>query len=134
MLVPCLTAPLGLVAIGLALHPDPRGYGTHEQLGFKPCLPMELWHVPCPGCGVTTAVTLAVRGAPLASLRTQPFGLVTIAIALAAAVWALVHHARGRDLYLEFQRLPWKKLGTRVVGVLLLCWAYKLALVRGWLG
>ena len=42
---------LGLLAVAVFLEPDPRGYGTHEKLGFAPCLPMELWEIPCPGCG-----------------------------------------------------------------------------------
>ena len=52
----------GAFLLGRFLEPDPRGFGTHEQLGFRACLPVELWNVPCPGCGVTTAVTLAVHG------------------------------------------------------------------------
>ena len=129
-----LIAPLALLALGLFLEPDPRGWGTHEQLGFRPCWPMTHWNVPCPGCGVTTAVALAAHGRPLASLRTQPFGLVLFALSIASAGWAIAGHARGRDLYAALPGLPWSSL-WRVLGTLaLLAWIYKLALVRGWLG
>lgn len=127
-----LAAPLGLAALALVLHPDPRGFGTHEQLGFQPCLPIRLWNVPCPGCGVTTAVTLALHGHPLRSLATQPFGLVTIALVLAFALFALRAHRRGRDAYAELGRLPWKTLVAVLAALLALCWGYKLALMRGW--
>jgi len=126
-------APLGLLLVGLALHPDPRGYGTHEQLGFQPCLPLRLWNVPCPGCGVTTAVTLAVRGQPLASLRAQPLGLVVVAVVLAFALWATARQRAGADLWHEFRALPWRRAGLGVGALALVAWAYKIAVVRGWL-
>lgn len=133
MLVSALAAPLGLVLLALTLHPDPRGFGTHEQLGFQPCLPIRLWNLPCPGCGVTTAVTLALQGHPLRSLVIQPFGLVTIAVVLAFAVFAVRTHRRGGDLFRELAQLPWWRLGPVLVVLLLASWGYKLARIRGWL-
>lgn len=134
VLLVALSAPLFLLGLGLFLEPDARGWGTHEQLGFRPCWPMRQWNLPCPGCGVTTAVTLAAHGRPLASLRTQPFGLVLFAATLAAAAWALAGHARGRDLYAELPGLPWKRLVVLFGALALLAWLYKLALARGGLG
>lgn len=128
-----LAAPLGLAALALVLRPDPRGFGTHEQLGFQPCLPIRLWNLPCPGCGVTTAVTLALHGHPLRSLAAQPFGLVTIAVVLAFALFAVRTHRRGRDLFQELAHLPWLRLGAPLVVLLVLSWGYKLLLVRGWI-
>jgi hypothetical protein len=134
VLLVALAAPLLLLGLGLFLEPDARGWGTHEQLGFRPCWPMRQWNLPCPGCGVTTAVTLAAHGRPLASLRTQPFGLVLLAAALAAAVWALVGHGRGRDLWAELPGLRWKAFGMGLALLALLAWLYKLARVQGALG
>ena len=134
VLAACLGAPLALLALGLYLTPDPRGWGTHEQLGFRPCMPMRLWSFPCPGCGVTTSVALAAHGQPLAALRVQPFGLVALAVAAAAGVWAVVGHARGRDLHAELARVAWKRWGRILATLALLAWMYKLAAVRGWLG
>lgn len=134
LLALALALPVGLVALGLFLDPDPRGWGTHEQLGFQPCFPMSHWNVPCPGCGVTTAVSLAVHGRPLASLRTQPFGVVVLATAALVAVGALALHRRGRDLSEALPRLPWRRLVLVLGGLMLVAWLYKLAAVRGWLG
>jgi len=132
VLVTAIVPLLALIVLGRVLAPDPRGWGTHEQLGFRPCYPMSHWNVPCPGCGVTTAVVLAVHGMPLASLHTQPFGLVVLASVLASAVWAVGGHVRGRELQQELGRLPWRGIG-RTLGLLLLAaWLYKLARVRGW--
>jgi len=126
----CCAAPIALVALGVWLAPDPRGFGTHEQLGFQPCYPMEHWNLPCPGCGVTTAVSLAVRGRLLASLATQPFALVLLGTSAVGAVWALGEHVRGRDLALSLLALPWRRLLGILLSLALLAWAYKIAAVR----
>jgi hypothetical protein len=123
-----------LMGLGRVLHPDPRGWGTHEQLGFRPCLPMRLWNLPCPGCGVTTSIALFAHAHPLAALRTQPFGLVALASAFAAALWALVGHARGRDLHVELPRVAWRRWVSLLATLALLAWILKLAVVRGWPG
>ncbi len=134
MLLAALLLPVVLLALGRGLQPDPRGYGTHEQLGFRPCLPMRLWNLPCPGCGVTTSIALVAHGQPLAALRSQPFGLVALATTLGAALWALLGHARGRDLHAELPRLRWRRWSSLLVTLAMLAWVYKLALVRGWIG
>jgi hypothetical protein len=123
----------GTFSAGAVLEPDPRGWGTHQQLGFRPCLPMVLWNVPCPGCGVTTAVALAVHGEARASLRAQPFGLVTLGVLAAFAVWSSAQHVRGRDVWLESKRIAWKRWGSLLGTAALVAWVYKIALVRGWL-
>lgn len=132
VLAACLVAPIALFVLGRLLEPDPRGWGTHEQLGFQPCWPMSHWNVPCPGCGVTTAVTLTAHGRLLEALRTQPFGPILLAGSLAAASCALVVHARRRDLRDAVTRLPWRLIGGTLATTALLAWIYKLALLRGW--
>ena len=122
---------VGLAVAGLWVEPDPRGFGTHERLGMPPCLPMELWNVPCPGCGVTTALVLAAHGSLLGSLRAQPFGLIVAMALLAFSVWAPLAHLRGRDLWhdLVVVRLP--RLGPVLAALLVLSWLYKVVAVRG---
>ncbi|HEX6881758.1 MAG TPA: DUF2752 domain-containing protein [Planctomycetota bacterium] len=132
VLVALLAAPLVLLGLGRALEPDPRGWGTHEQLGFRPCTPMTRWNVPCPGCGVTTALALSARGAVPAAFRTQPLGPLLVLASLAAAGWALAGHRRGRDLADELAGLRWRFLAGLSGLLLLLAWLYKLAVVRGW--
>ncbi|MCI0574324.1 MAG: DUF2752 domain-containing protein [Myxococcaceae bacterium] len=120
----------GLAVLGLALEPDERGVGTHEQLGLRPCLPMQVWSLPCPGCGVTTSVTLATQGRFLAALWNQPFGFAVWLLLLAFVAWAALGHLRGRDLWERLQAWrsgPWLWAGgvLAVVG-----WLYKIWLVR----
>ena len=44
------------------LTPDPRGYGTHQQLGLESCGMQVWWGMSCPFCGMTTSASAFVRG------------------------------------------------------------------------
>jgi hypothetical protein len=87
--LPCLAVLLTAVF----LTPDPRGVGTHTQLGLPSCSMISWTGYPCPSCGLTTAVTAAVHLDWGASLRAQPFGLPLAAVLLllgGAGTWQLV--------------------------------------------
>ena len=88
----------GLALLGALTSPDPRGLGTHEQLGFAPCSFAEDFGVPCPTCGVTTSVSHIARGEFIDAWRVHPFGVLAVAATLVAAVLAFRAHRRGRDL------------------------------------
>ena len=130
-----VSAALGVLALfGMFVKPDPRGFGTHELLGLPPCLPMDRWNVPCPGCGVTTSIALAAHGQVVRGFLNQPFGaLIALAVPV-VFVWAWALHLRGRDLRVELARWPAGPVGLVIVALAALAWLYKLALVRGWLG
>ena len=134
ILAVALLGIVGLLVLGLLVDPDPRGFGTHEKLGLPPCRTIDWWGIPCPGCGVTTSVSLAAHGDLLGSLRTQPFGLVSAACVALGSAWALLATLAGRDLYADLRaanlRPPAIVLGVLMAG----SWAYKLAVVRGWFG
>ena len=115
-----------LIAVGVLTTPAEAGHGTHEQLGLPPCDWIANWGIPCPGCGVTTSVSLFAHGRPWASFVNQPFGFL---LALGAAVLPLiagVGHVRGLDLRARLIRLPW--IGLVIAGAVLftLGWAWKL--------
>lgn len=121
-----------LIALGVFVRPDPRGFGTHEQLGMPACKPMTWWNIPCPGCGVTTSVALAVHGHPWVSIVNQPFGFVVALMLPTFALWAFFNAIRGRDLAAELGRFRLGWPGIVLVVVMVLSWAYKFALVRHW--
>ena len=114
--------PLALAALALGLEPDPRGYGTHEQLGMAPCGVREWMGIPCPACGITTSVVLCVQGHPLRSALNQPFGTLATVAAMAFALLVIAAHLRGRD--------AWTMLAERVSGRWL--WAALAAFLAGW--
>ena len=124
---------VGCFVLALFLEPDPRGYGTHERFGFSPCLPMERWNIPCPGCGVTTSVTHALHGELWQSLLVQPFGLLLCLIGVGFICWTAIGHFRGRDLGLRLQSFAWKPVVLSLFVAMCVAWGYKLALVHGWL-
>ena len=108
------------------LTPDERGFGTHEKLGLPPCGMMELAGIPCPGCGVTTSVSLAANGRFLDSFVNQPFGFLFALASAAFIVWAIVSHFRGRDLFDTIQNLRMGRWSIGVVLVMLISWVYKI--------
>src|ERR1700742_4113164 len=44
------------------LEPDPRGFGTHQRMGFPPCTFRVMTGFPCPSCGMTTCFAHYTRG------------------------------------------------------------------------
>lgn len=121
-----------LVLLGLFVTPDPRGYGTHTQLGLPDCMTIEWWGVPCPGCGVTTSMCLAAHGRFLASLHNQPLGLACALVLALAPLWALGLHLAGRDLYVEAGRIAFKRWLAGAGALIVAAWVWKLGLVRQW--
>ena len=82
-----------VIVLSFWLRPDPRGFGTHQQLGLPPCNFQEATGVPCPGCGLTTSFTNMAHGrvvdAFVAHLMGPPLFLITLAVAVGAP-WAMV--------------------------------------------
>jgi Protein of unknown function (DUF2752) len=95
---------LGLIAgfcLAATLQPDPRGYGTHRQLGLPPCTVRLLLGIPCPSCGMTTSFAHLMRGQVADALRANPAGLL-LALACAALVpWCWLSVFYGRACWIE---------------------------------
>ena len=61
--------------VGLFLHPDKHGHGTHQQLGLPPCPSVLLFDRPCPGCGLTTSWTSFLHGNFITAFKCHPLGV-----------------------------------------------------------
>jgi|GEM_PF-3243744 len=71
-----LAGTLVLILAAL-LKPDPRGYGTHQQLGLPPCITSMMLGVKrCPGCGLTTGFAHLVRGQITSAWASNPMSLL----------------------------------------------------------
>lgn len=131
LLALALAAPFALLLANRLLAPDPRGFGTHEQLGLQPCWPMQHWGLPCPGCGVTTAVALFAHLHPLDAFLVQPLGFALALAAALAPLVALAAQLRARDL----GHLVWQQSLVRLtalgLGFAALAWGYKIVCVLG---
>lgn len=87
-----------VTGIGLALHADPAGHGTHKQLGLAACPSVVMFGRPCPGCGLTTSWTALLHGDLATSLHAHLFGPFTY-LAFTAVAWlSLVAARRGMRL------------------------------------
>lgn len=117
---------LAILALAAWLEPDPKGFGTHCQLGLAPCsLPATLG-IPCAGCGMTTAFAHTVRGQWWAALQAQPAGWVLCLATLVSAGLALSALISGRPWRLNLYRATPFRITLVVVGLLLGGWAYKI--------
>jgi hypothetical protein len=85
----------GLLVLAGTLDPDPRGLGTHQQLGLPPCTIQTWFHVRCPSCGMTTSWALFVRGRWMAAGEANLGGALLAGYAAAAVPWLLGAAARG---------------------------------------
>lgn len=87
-----------LLCVAAWLQPEPRGQGTHQQLGLPPCTFMMLWNKPCPSCGMTTAWANVVRGRLPSALMANVGGTLLAGIALVAGPWSLLAAILGRPV------------------------------------
>jgi hypothetical protein len=89
-------ALVAVLATAGRLRPDPRGYGTHEQLGLYPCAFFAVTGYRCPSCGMTTAFAWGVRGRLDRAWVANPAGAFLAPACAALIPWLLACAASGR--------------------------------------
>ncbi len=100
---------LGTLVLAGLLRPDPRGRGTHEQLGLPPCTLTIVAGIPCPACGMTTSWALVTKGRALDALATHATGTLLAVVALVVGLGAIIVAVQGK-------RLAWQPGETTVAG------------------
>src|SRR5262245_1724239 len=96
-----------------------------------PCLLRTMFHIPCPGCGMTRSLEALWRGDLITSIRYHPLGLpLFLACALILLVPLLRKasprlSARLDALTARLNRMP---LAYGVAGILLTVWLIRLGL------
>ncbi len=102
---------MSVFGIAFCLNPDPRGFGTHQQLGLPACQFREFAGVLCPHCGMTTSFSNVVRGNFSAAVQANPMG-VPLSLAWAVCIpWCLSVAASGRWLGTQHP-FQWLIIGT----------------------
>ncbi len=123
-------AGLIVLAVSRALHPDPRGLGTHEQLGLPPCGFAERTHLPCPTCGVTTSFAHFARGEVSEAFRVHPLaGALFVALVGATALGGSAALLGGRwleRLARANEALRWRRLLSVGLIVWLAYWGFEI--------
>ena len=119
-----LIGPLVLAAL---LTPSPSGIGTHRQLGLPRCSFEQAFHIPCPGCGSTTAFAYFADG-QIGKAFGANLGAAVLAVVLAIlGPWMIVSAAVGRWLGPR-PTLNWLLLiSIAVVAVQLIDWAVRMS-------
>jgi hypothetical protein len=97
-------------------------------LGAQRCVIATLWHVPCPGCGMTRALRLLYGGHVVASLRMHPLAVPVLfggALLMLSTVWATV--TLGSPMRLHRSRLGRVAIAVAgaVYGAALALWALR---------
>lgn len=118
-------ASAALVLTGALLKPDPRGHGTHEQVGLPPCPLLRLTGFPCATCGFTTALAQMARFRWVDALGTHPFACLAFAGASLVLLRAIPCLAVGRCDGLVFRSLGSGWCWAACAAVYLGSWAYK---------
>jgi hypothetical protein len=77
----------GVLILARVLVPDPRGYGTHTQLGLLPCSFLAMTGRLCPTCGMTTAFAWMVRGDVVRSWQANPAGCLLALLSVPMIAW-----------------------------------------------
>ena len=87
----------GLFLLTMAgnLEPDPRGYGTHEQLGLTPCYFQLKTGTICPTCGATTAWAHTLRGNITQAVAANLGGTILCVLVILAVPWSLISAVKG---------------------------------------
>ncbi len=88
----CAAGYLYLVVFGFILSGS--GYGI--------CVFKHLTGIPCPSCGATRALLLAMKGEIWASLLMNPLGLIIGILLLVLPIWILYDRNRESQTLLNF--------------------------------
>ena len=85
-----------VMAVAMWLTPDPKGCGTHLQLGLPECGFRSATGMNCPHCGMTTSFAWFVRGQWQRSFQVNPAGLMLAMSAVVLCPWFFSVAVRGR--------------------------------------
>jgi len=111
-----------------SLQPDPRGYGSHEQLGITPCYFQVTTGHLCPTCGATTAWVHTLHGSLAQAVATNLGGMLSCAATLVAVPWLLLTAIFGRWPFAQPKLRPLLILATIWLLIVLLDWIRRLVL------
>ena len=76
------------LVIGAGLKPEQAGLGTHRQLGLPACASLEKTGVPCPTCGMTTALANLARGRIIEAWKCNTTLVLMTMVGVLVSVWA----------------------------------------------
>ncbi len=104
------------------LQPDPAGLGTHTQLHLPPCGFYQVFHKPCPSCGMTTAFAWMIHGHPVRAVRAQPAGAAVFVAAVVLALYLPWAWARRRPPVALLETRAFLPVVLGLIAIILVVW------------
>ena len=124
----CALGGMAVLGMALWLTPDPRGFGTHTQLGQPECGFLLVTQLPCPTCGMTTAFAHAVRGQWFRAILAQPMGFLLALATAGTVVVSLMVIITGTVWNLNWYRVSASRFVFAVFALFLAGWAVRVGL------
>lgn len=109
-------------ALARSLRPDPRGFGTHQQIGLPECSVRLLFSRPCPGCGMTTSFSHFVRGEFVEAGRANVAGLLLATLCVVMIPWSLFSAVRGTTWLVDEPMMLLTILIVVIGGIAMVSW------------
>jgi len=110
-----------------AITPDPRGYGSHTQLGLPPCGFLSLTGFPCPGCGLTTAFAYGIRGQWSLAASANPLGLAMFLVVCLCVPLAVTAALRDWSLDAVIERFSLNRWALALAACAIVVWVARFA-------
>jgi hypothetical protein len=125
-----------VLLIAAWLTPDPRGIGSHTELGMPRCEFAYRTGIPCPSCGMTTSFAHFARGNIAASFYVQPMGFV-LAVLTSAAFWVSLYMGiTGKPVHLLLRIIPSSYYLLPLMFFAIAAWGWKIFIhwrgIDGW--
>ncbi len=121
----------GLLGVAKWLEPDPRGFGTHTQLGLRPCAFARATRRLCPTCGMTTSFAWFVRGRIDRSWRANPAGFLLALLTIPLIAWLVLSAVADEPVGFRSLAEPFFSLIVGAVVLSLAFWLIRLIVSPG---
>jgi hypothetical protein len=116
----------GLLLLASRLEPDPRGFGTHIQLGLRPCTFLTVTGWLCPTCGMTTSFAWLTRGRIDRSWQANPAGCLYALLSVPLMAWFVLSAVEDKPVGFRRLSAPLTGLLFAAVALGLACWLIRL--------
>lgn len=121
----------GLLVVARTLQPDPRGFGTHTQLGLPPCAFLTVTGRLCPTCGMTTSFAWLTRGRIAHSWQANPAGCMYALMTVPLIAWLVLSAVANEPAGFRTLWAPLAGLLVAAVALGLAFWLIRLIVSPG---
>ena len=116
----------GLLVLARRLEPDPRGFGTHTQLGLPRCAFLSATGRLCPTCGMTTSFAWFTRGRIDRSWQSNPAGCLYALLTVPLLSWLVSSAVANEPVGLQGLSGPLTGLLFAAIALGLASWLIRL--------